>query len=142
MCFNSDVNLGYTSFADMKTTSEDNSGLVLRKAFWQGMLEQDKKLATFRGNHVNASAFVGSEKDVVPIILAPADAVKVKQVSTNCAICGKHLGTDREKQLDHDHLTGRFRGVICRGCNIDLGRLEKFISNPCLFFKLLSWVRG
>lgn len=39
-----------------------------------------------------------------------------------CAICG----SENEKwQTDHDHKTGRFRGVLCRHCNISLGWFEK-----------------
>jgi hypothetical protein len=37
-----------------------------------------------------------------------------------CAICGK-AGADN---VDHDHRTGRVRGILCWNCNIAIGQLE------------------
>ena len=39
-----------------------------------------------------------------------------------CAICRQAL-SDRASQvhIDHDHRTGRVRGVLCRDCNVGLG---------------------
>jgi hypothetical protein len=36
-----------------------------------------------------------------------------------CAICHR----EAPLALDHDHETGRFRGYICRDCNMGLGKL-------------------
>jgi hypothetical protein len=38
-----------------------------------------------------------------------------------CAIC--HRDAERSLDLDHDHETGKFRGYICRECNMGLGKL-------------------
>ena len=42
-----------------------------------------------------------------------------------CAICGRHQ-TEFRKLLavDHDHETGKIRGLLCVSCNIRLGHLE------------------
>ena len=37
--------------------------------------------------------------------------------TTNCEVCNKDLSTTK-KCLDHDHDTGKFRYVLCNGCNI------------------------
>ena len=42
-----------------------------------------------------------------------------------CGICGKDLITPestREYHIDHDHETGKVRGLLCHGCNTNLGR--------------------
>jgi hypothetical protein len=42
-----------------------------------------------------------------------------------CAIC-RALPTTRQLALDHDHKTGKARGLLCTGCNIGVGSLERF----------------
>jgi len=50
-------------------------------------------------------------------------AVKFKGI---CPICSR-LETVRRLSIDHDHTTGRVRGMLCRKCNISLGNFE---DNP------------
>jgi len=40
---------------------------------------------------------------------------------TNCGICSKEFNND--KVLDHCHITGSYRGALCRQCNASLGKL-------------------
>lgn len=40
-----------------------------------------------------------------------------------CKICLEEL--ERRVALDHNHLTGRIRGILCLKCNLGLGYLEK-----------------
>jgi len=41
-----------------------------------------------------------------------------------CLICGCILEPDNIS-VDHDHLTGEVRGLLCRQCNTGLGKFEK-----------------
>lgn len=38
-----------------------------------------------------------------------------------CTLCGQ---TCESPCLDHSHFSGKIRGVICRNCNVALGRFE------------------
>jgi hypothetical protein len=42
-----------------------------------------------------------------------------------CAICGTHA-SDLNKALavDHDHNTGKIRGLLCSACNVGIGNLK------------------
>jgi predicted flap endonuclease-1-like 5' DNA nuclease len=41
-----------------------------------------------------------------------------------CAIC-KAKPTYRAMNIDHNHKTGKVRGLLCDGCNLSLGHLER-----------------
>ncbi len=57
-----------------------------------------------------------------------------------CQLCGKRCDEeDRNRKLvvDHDHETGKFRGMLCRDCNRGMG----FIDNESWLKKALEWRR-
>jgi len=35
----------------------------------------------------------------------------------HCELCGKEFPNTFDRCLDHDHKTGIFRNIVCRGCN-------------------------
>lgn len=49
-----------------------------------------------------------------------------------CAICGEHEtrrlhGVIARLSVDHDHKTGKVRGLLCTNCNVGLGYLDNKI---------------
>lgn len=60
------------------------------------------------------------------ITLEQYDEMMLKQNGV-CAICQQHETMKNSKgivcnlSVDHDHITGRVRGLLCRNCNIGLG---------------------
>jgi hypothetical protein len=66
-----------------------------------------------------------------------------------CAICDRKNSTRKKgthnKQaipmalsVDHDHKTGKIRGLLCNGCNTCLGR---FRDDPALFEKAIEYLK-
>jgi hypothetical protein len=52
---------------------------------------------------------------------------KIEDQKYLCAICGTdkpNPKNNRDWQADHDHVTGKPRGILCAGCNTLLGRIE------------------
>jgi len=59
-----------------------------------------------------------------------------------CAICrkpevSKRLGTVKNLSIDHDHSTGKVRGLLCTGCNRGLGF---FGDDPELIVKAAAYL--
>jgi Recombination endonuclease VII len=60
-----------------------------------------------------------------------------------CAICGSPPGTNggpgigRSLSVDHDHATGRIRGLLCHHCNVAIGY---FREDPALFDKARAYL--
>jgi hypothetical protein len=50
------------------------------------------------------------------------DQIFIEQ-NNACAICNKDL-TDKKPHIDHDHSTGKVRGVLCFACNSGLGQFQ------------------
>jgi hypothetical protein len=54
-------------------------------------------------------------------------------MSNSCDICGKgetrkHKGKVKRLCIDHDHVTGKVRGVLCHDCNTGIGLLRDSIE--------------
>lgn len=48
-----------------------------------------------------------------------------------CAICGKHFTSQNGSLkvcVDHDHKTGKIRGLLCGNCNVGLGMLGDSVT--------------
>ena len=58
------------------------------------------------------------------------------QQDYRCKICQLHIEEGKEK-LDHDHLTGFIRGVLCGRCNIGLG---VFLDNPAIMVEAIQYL--
>jgi hypothetical protein len=53
-------------------------------------------------------------------------AAMMARQQQRCAICRGACGTGRQLAVDHDHRTGRVRGLLCFRCNTSLARYEEF----------------
>lgn len=59
----------------------------------------------------------------------------VKEQNNQCAICK----TNKEKfDVDHDHITGKVRGLLCHYCNVLLGQA---FDNPDTLEKAATYLR-
>lgn len=66
------------------------------------------------------------------------DAALLKQEG-KCAVCGEAPQYGRRLSVDHDHVVGGFRGLLCTHCNLALGHL--FDNLECML-KAAEYVRA
>lgn len=58
--------------------------------------------------------------------------------NNKCAICGNDLDMGKLTHVDHDHKTGKVRGILCRNCNHGLGN---FMDDISLMAKAIDYLR-
>jgi len=57
-----------------------------------------------------------------------------------CAICGKHQSNiERKLFVDHSHLTGQVRGLLCFNCNAMLGNAK---DNPDFLISAVDYLNN
>jgi hypothetical protein len=59
-----------------------------------------------------------------------------------CGICGRFDAPGRWEgnlHIDHDHETGKVRGVLCHGCNVSLGHFQ---HDPVLLAAAIRYLSG
>jgi hypothetical protein len=76
----------------------------------------------FKSEHRNTQL-----KSDYNITLDEYNEILIKQ-NNGCAICGKTINGKRNMCVDHDHETGRVRGLLCSHCNWGLGHFKDNID--------------
>jgi hypothetical protein len=56
-----------------------------------------------------------------------------------CASCSTPLDLDSKAHIDHDHGTGKIRGILCRNCNLTLGLVHESIAH---LLKLVDYLKA
>lgn len=65
-------------------------------------------------------------------------ADEVSALGSACAICGALSSGARSLHVDHDHSTGKVRGLLCSTCNTSLGG---FRDDPALLLRAVEYLR-
>jgi hypothetical protein len=61
-----------------------------------------------------------------------------EQQNGKCNICLSPFNTSGDAHVDHVHITGAVRGLLCRGCNTGIG---SFLENPDSLVRAAEYVK-
>jgi hypothetical protein len=75
-------------------------------------------------------------KKTYGLSIEEVDHMKISQ-NECCAICGNKFINTKDMHIDHNHITGKVRQLLCRGCNHGLGH---FRENPLLLDKAKEYL--
>lgn len=101
--------------------------LALRRASYHRTKNSDVQLAN---RQVQSLKVYG--------LTAESFAVLAQSQEDRCAICGsEHRGHGKRLHVDHDHVTGKVRGLLCGPCNVSLGG---FADNPDRLRKAAGYI--
>lgn len=71
--------------------------------------------------------------------VTPADLASMIEAQANrCKICQTTFTRTRDRHVDHDHATGRVRGLLCRLCNLGIGALRE---NPDTLKRAIRYLK-
>ena len=57
-----------------------------------------------------------------------------------CKTCGAHTSTvDRGLCVDHEHKTGKVRGLLCNNCNMAIGKVKENVE---VLQNIIQYLRG
>lgn len=71
------------------------------------------------------------------IDLVYSDFLVIMDIQGNkCALCGCDIKGKGNSNVDHDHNSGKIRGILCRICNTFMGRLDRIGIKKVVEYKL------
>jgi len=90
-----------------------------KEKFKEKMQQYDKKVKERRSDALQKQKYG---------ISLEQKAQMIKEQGGTCRICKNPLEPGRKSPTDHDHKTGKVRGILCNKCNIGLGMFKDNIE--------------
>lgn len=76
--------------------------------------------------HVNRESKLADMRRRYGMSPTDVEAMSIAQKGL-CAACGGPPDDQRPLMIDHDHITGAVRGMLCNSCNLTLGRSRESV---------------
>lgn len=104
---------------------------IAKNVYWK---DPEAKLEYRRG-HINRVTML---KHRYNLLLEDWNEILNKQAGA-CGICKEIPNKPEDLKVDHDHETGKVRGLLCNGCNTGLG---SFKESPNSLKNAITYIKG
>ena len=96
--------------------------------------------ALYRRLRARANVFATAEMPPKTVVVWAYE--RLRATGNRCDACGEPFGT-REPHFDHDHTTGKLRGLLCRRCNLieGIANGDTLAEKAARLVKLVRWMR-
>lgn len=118
---------------DVQSTQEykDNKNEVRRKKYAEDEKYREsikEKVKKYNASHPH----IKHAQRISVYGLTPDDYIEILEKQNNvCAICGCEEQNAKHRSrfyIDHNHTTGKVRGLLCNNCNFAIGHLKDSIA--------------
>jgi uncharacterized metal-binding protein len=89
------------------------------RKFYNNKYREEHRIERLTYNYIKTELCIKFGYDAVELARYNIEHTRIQ--SNCCSVCGsraKHL------VLDHNHITGQLRGMVCRRCNLGIGNLR------------------
>jgi len=118
---------------DYRKNQDENKAKYYRKNRKKLLSLAKKRAKTLHGKRIKSNAQL---RHKFGIDLDGYNKRKRKQ-KNRCKICGRRNQRKTRLHVDHNHKTGKIRGLLCFECNAGLG---KFMDDPILMLRAILYL--
>lgn len=107
------------------------------KQYYEGHKEEALKYQKKYREENKQKIQVWMWKHFYNLSLEQVDGMLIAQ-DHKCKICGESLKKGKGRHVDHDHKTGKVRGILCHTCNTGLGSFkddQKLLESAIQYLK-------
>lgn len=116
------------------------SCVKIKTSEWEKKNKSKKKIYMVKWNNSNKDVKRNAELKCKYGITLEQYNKMLKSQQYRCAICG-NTGNGKALHLDHNHITGQVRGLICYNCNTGLGQFKTDEHNDKLLMLATQYIR-
>ena len=111
----------YSSFS-----SEEKAKAIARATAWNKAHPEERRVSKYKDAIRRRYGLTPYQQEILMLC----------QGGT-CGICGIQIEIPGDLHVDHNHETGAIRGLLCKECNLGLGKLKEVNIT-----KALDYIRG
>lgn len=118
-------------YASKKSTewSKTPQGKAYAKNYRDTMKDHPERLASYRASYKRSYDKSNKDQLLSYLGLTQKDKQEIIDLQDNkCAVCRREFGEKLRPNCDHNHKTGKIRGVLCVTCNTGLGHFRESIE--------------